>query len=218
MKIYSKKEIWLIVLIILVAALGIYFFPYLPERVPTHWNIEGEVDGWMSKALAIWFFPALIIVFYLLLSFIPLIDPLRDNIEDFAGIYFWFKLIFILFLSGLYFLTLYTALGHQLDIRRLVLSGIAILFFTIGIFLPKIKKNYTIGIRLPWTLHSEVVWQKTHLFGGKLFKFLAIFLIAIAWLAERWSFYLMLGGLFLAVVILFVYAFKQWQIVQKDKS
>jgi len=182
MKLYTKKEIIPIILILAIAALGIYFFPQLPDRVPSHWNVYGQIDGWMSKTFFVWFFPALMAALYLLLSFIPLMDPLKTNIELFAHGYFWFKLIFILFLGGLFGLTIYAGLGHQVDIGRFVLLGIAVMFFFLGLLIPEIKRNYTIGIRLPWTLHSEAVWEKTHKFGGKLFVALAILFAVVAWL------------------------------------
>ncbi len=170
MKLYTKKEIFPILLILAIFAVGLYFWPQLPERVPTHWGINGQPNGWSSSTFAILFFPALMAGIYLLLSFLPLMDSLKKNIEISASFYFWFKVVFILFFGAVYFATIYAGLGHQINISRFVVPGVAVLFFFTGLMLPKIKKNYTIGIRLPWTLHSEIVWDKTHKLGGRLFK------------------------------------------------
>jgi len=141
MKLYSKKEILPIILILAFLAVGLYFLPQLPERVPTHWGIDGQADGWSSRNFAVWFFPALIAGMYLLLSFLPLLDPLKKNIEISANFYFVFKLVMVLFLGGLYTVTLYAGLGHPVNVQMFVLWGMAILFFFLGLMMPRIKKK-----------------------------------------------------------------------------
>ncbi len=217
MKLYTKKEILPIILILAIFALGLYFWPFLPERVPTHWNVAGQIDGWSSKNFAVFFFPILIAGLYLLLSFIPLMDPLKTNIELFSHLYFWFKVVFVLFTGTLYFLTLYAGLGYQVNVGRYVTLGIAVLFLFIGLMMPKIKKNYTIGIRLPWTLHSEAVWDKTHRFGGKLFIALAILMAIIAFLPGPRTFGILIGGIILMLVILVWYSYHEWRVIEKGK-
>lgn len=218
MKLFNfKKEIFLIALIFLTLAAGIYFYPQLPDRVPTHWGVNGQVDGWSSKAFAVWFFPALIAILYILLAALPLLDPLKSNIELFAGPYYWFKLVFILFMGGLYLMTLYVGLGNQINVGRWVTLGIAALFAFIGWMLPQVKKNYTIGIRFPWTLHSEVVWEKTHQFGGKLFYVLAAFIAIISFFPGAWAFGILLVGIFPMLIVLIGYSYWQWQLVKKGK-
>ncbi len=218
MKLYTKKEILPIILILAIFVVGIYFWPQLPERVPSHWNIYGQVDGWMSKNFAVFFFPALMLGLYLLLSFIPLMDPLKTNIELFAGLYFWFKVVFILFMGVLYFLTIYAGLGHQIDIGRYVMIGIAVLFFFLGLTMPKIKKNYTIGIRLPWTLHSEVVWDKTHQFGGKLFIGLAVVMAMVSFFPGPWAFGILIGAMVVMLAALIWYSYHEWRVLEKGRK
>jgi len=207
MKLYSKKEILPIILILAFLAVGLYFLPQLPERVPTHWGIDGQADGWSSRNFAVWFFPALIAGMYLLLSFLPLLDPLKKNIEISANFYFVFKLVMVLFLGGLYTVTLYAGLGHPVNVQMFVLWGMAILFFFLGLMMPRIKKNYTVGIRLPWTLHSEEVWNKTHKFGGKLFIALAVLVAIVSFFPGGWAFGLMLGGILAMLAALMIYSY-----------
>lgn len=211
MKLYDKKEALPIALIIIIAAIGVYLYPRLPDLVPSHWGINGEINGWMSKAFAVWFFPALTLALYLLISFVPLMDPHKSNIESFAGWYFWFKSVLVAFLSALYLMTLWAGLGHEVNVARLVTLGVAALFAFIGLILPKIKKNYTIGIRLPWTLHSEIVWDKTHKFGGRLFLALAAVVAVASFLPGAWTFGLLLGGLLLLMVILVGYSYREYK-------
>ncbi|OGZ40051.1 MAG: hypothetical protein A3B04_03540 [Candidatus Portnoybacteria bacterium RIFCSPLOWO2_02_FULL_39_11] len=211
MKLYDKKEILPIVLIVLIAAIGAYVYPQLPDLVPSHWGINGEVNGWMSKTFAMFFFPGLILGLYLLLSFLPLMDPLKKNIELFSYLYFWFKVAFVAFMSSLFLMTLYAGLGYEINVGRYVMWGIAFLFFFIGLMLPEIKKNYTIGIRLPWTLHSEIVWDKTHKFGGRLFIFLSILILLASFLPGAYAFYILIAGIFLLLAILMGYSYWQFR-------
>lgn len=169
MKILTKKEILPIALIIFSFLVGAFLYSDLPEKIPSHWNIKGEVDAWSSKNFTVLFFPCLILGIFLLMTFIPLIDPLRRNYPKFTLPYFWFRTIFVVFFVLIYLYSLGAALGTKLNINYFIIPAMSILFIVIGIFLPKIKKNYFVGIKTPWTIHSEEVWNKTHQLGGKFF-------------------------------------------------
>lgn len=206
MKIFTKKEILPIVLIVFAFALSFSFYHCLPEKIPSHWNIKGEIDAWQSKNFAVWFFPSLTLVFYLFMTFLPLIDPLRKNYLRFTTPYFWFRTVFVLFFVLLYLYTLFTALGGKLNINYFILPALSVLFFVIGLFLPKIKKNYFVGIRTPWTIHSEEVWDKTHKFSGKLF--IAAGLISLfATFFPDYSFLIFMTAVFSAVLISIAYSY-----------
>ncbi len=169
MKIFTKKEIIPIILIILAFVVGMYLYPQLPERVPSHWNTNGAIDAWSGKNFAVFFFPTITLGIYLLMTFIPLIDPLRKNYSKFSLPYFWFKTLFIIFFISIYFYTLWAAFGAELNINYFIFPVFSLFFIFLGIFLPKIKKNYFVGIKTPWTIHSEETWNKTHQFSGKVF-------------------------------------------------
>lgn len=216
MKLYTKKEILPLILIFFISLLGFYFYPQLPEKIATHWNINNQADGWSSKNFAVFFFPALTLVLYLLLSFIPLLDPLKKNIETFATPYFWLKTFFVLFFGLMYFLTLFTGLGHQVNVGRFVILGIAVLFFLIGLILPKVKRNYTIGIRLPWTIHSEAVWDKTHQLGGKIFVGSAVLMALCSFFSGKTAFLVFLTVIFLSLISLALYSYLEFRKIEKD--
>ncbi|HCX27944.1 MAG TPA: hypothetical protein DHI91_02275 [Candidatus Portnoybacteria bacterium] len=175
------------------------------------------MNGWSSKTFAVYFFPGLILFMYLLLSFVPLMDPLKTNIELFSHLYFWFKVAFVLFMGGLYLMTIYAGLGNVINVGQCVMWGIAVLFFFLGLMMPQIKKNYTIGIRLPWTLHSEAVWDKTHKFGGRLFIALAALMVIISFIKGAYAFWILIGGMILMLAILFLYSYWQWRVIEKGR-
>ncbi len=169
MKPITKKEILPISLIAFIILVSVFLYPSLPDKIPSHWNIKGEVDAWSGKNLTVLFLPGITLGIYLLMLLIPSIDPLRKNYPKFTVPYFWFRTIFVLFFVLLYLYTLWAAMGTELNINYFIIPAVSLLLIVIGIFIPKIKKNYFIGIRTPWTIHSEEIWDKTHQVGGKFF-------------------------------------------------
>lgn len=196
MKLFSRWEIFPVLIIIAVSVLGIYLYPQLPDQVPFHWNINGQIDNWCSKTFAVSFFPAFILGVYALVSCFVFLDPLKKNIESFSKFYFWIKTGIVIFLSFLYAATLLVALGYDINVGKAVALGVAALFLLIGMIMPSIKKNYTVGIRFPWTLYSESVWNKTHKFGGKLFIFLAVMTALSSFGPMAFLFWTLVGGIF----------------------
>ncbi len=159
-----KKEmvIWLIIVAPIIYLLTV--LDQLPDQIPTHWNFKGEVDGYGSPFVL----PLLNVGVYLLLLFIPLLDPKRKNYEFFANAYYKIRLALALFLSTLTVMIILVGLGHDIKIDRVVIIGTLVLFAALGNYLTTVKPNWFVGFRTPWTLENEDVWRKTHLLGGRL--------------------------------------------------
>ncbi|NLI92278.1 MAG: SdpI family protein [Peptococcaceae bacterium] len=145
---------------------GFLAYPYLPERVPTHWNISGQVDGWGSAWQGAFLFPLIMLGVFLLLIFLPKIDPKKRNYPQMNRAYSAIVLVIMMFFSVMYFGTLGSALGYFEKVPSLVHLGVGVLFIVIGNYMGKLKHNYFMGIRTPWTLASEEVWYKTHRMAG----------------------------------------------------
>ncbi|MDD5144740.1 MAG: SdpI family protein [Candidatus Pacebacteria bacterium] len=215
---FAKKEILPLSLIFTVILVTAIFYPVLPEKVPSHWNIEGEVDSWSSKNFTVLFFPSLVLGLYLLMTLLPKIDPLKENYLKFIGSFFWLKVIFVAFFSLLYFYTLWAASGNAFSINNLIIPAVSFLFVTLGFFLPKTKRNYFVGIRTPWTLSSDEVWDKTHRFSRKVFIAggLTIFLGVFFKDLTPWFF---LATILLAVLFPIIYSYLVFhKIGGKDKK
>ena len=150
----------LIVLGGLVTALIAY--AYLPERVPMHWNFSGQVDNYGSRFTGAFGIPLLSLGLYVLFVLLPLLDPRRANYEKFRTSYRLIIVAILLFLFALQILVILFAIGYPVSIGKVVTAGIALLFTVIGNVQGRIKPNYFIGIRTPWTLASEEVWRVTH--------------------------------------------------------
>jgi uncharacterized membrane protein len=135
----------------------------LPEQLPTHWNMEGEIDGYGPK----WSMPLLNLGIYLLLLVAPRIDPRKKNYDLFSGTYYKVRLVLTLFFSAMSVIIMMIALGADIKMERFIAVGVSILFTVLGNYMGTIRPNYFFGIRTPWTLDNEEVWRRTHILGGR---------------------------------------------------
>lgn len=202
-----KKEWYIILLILGTLALGLYLYPDLPDKMPSHWNIHGEVDDWSSKSFGVWFFPLLNLGLYLLLLVIPYIDPRRQNYQRFQGAYWAMRLLLHIFLAGLYILTLLVSLGYPLKVDFFVKFSVSLLFLLIGNYMGKIKHNYFVGFKTPWTLASEEVWYKTHRFGAPLWVGAGLLGMILSFIDKPWASYTLFGAFILMAFIPMVYSY-----------
>ncbi len=196
-----KKYGWSYLLIALSVLIGVFAYPYLPDQMPMHWNINGEVDGYWDKQYAAFFPPLLMIVLMVLFIFMPRIDPKKENYKKFSGSYTIFITIMNVFFLLLQSVTISYGLGVNIDISLVVNLGIGLLFIVLGNYLPRIKHNYFIGVRTPWTLANEKTWRKTHQLSGKLFVVAGLMLVAISFLPGIYKFTGMLVVVLATVLI-----------------
>lgn len=158
-----------LVIILFVVISAYYFNTILPETVIIHWNFEGQADGWGTKSLLTLFFPLLIIGIYIMFRFLPRLDPKKENYIKFDTTYHLFKLLIILFSVVIYFVSVYINLGYDLPMSDIMTWMVGSLFIIIGILIRNVKQNWFMGIRTPWTLSSQEVWDKTHKMARKVF-------------------------------------------------
>jgi len=166
-----RKSHWLILALVLLSfGIGIYFYPQLPDKVASHWNIQGEPDRYTSKFWGAFLMPFVSLGLFLLFILIPKIDPLKANIKKFRKYFDTFIILLFLFLLYIYLLTIFWNLGQSFNIGKMMAPALSIIFYYCGVLTEKAKRNWFIGIKTPWTLSSDKVWKKTHKVGGKLFK------------------------------------------------
>jgi uncharacterized membrane protein len=195
-----------IVLILVSLAVGAYAFTLLPEQVASHWGLSGEADGYMSKAVGAFLMPGILAVMFAVLIIVPRIDPLKANIETFKKDYHQFVLVVMSFLFLVYLQTILWNLGTEISFNLTMPVLLGFLFVYLGVLLDKAKRNYFIGIRTPWTLSSDVVWDKTHKLGAKVFKAIGIVSI-ISVLLPAYAILAVIGLIVAAAVGLMVYSY-----------
>ncbi len=168
----NNRTTWVLSLVIILAAviISLVAAPYLPETVASHWNASGQADGFSSRLTGMLFLPVVMVAITLLMLVIPLIDPLKANIQLFRKDYNLLIVFMNLYMLYIHILTLLWGLGVRYDMNRAMPPAFGLLIYLMGVLVGKARRNYMIGIRTPWTLASETVWDKTHKLGGRLFR------------------------------------------------
>ncbi|MBW2974110.1 SdpI family protein [Candidatus Woesearchaeota archaeon] len=206
----DKKELPLIIFIILIFAASVYLYPKMPERMPVHWNSAGEIDGYGGRFAGLFLIPLFLAGIYLLFLFLPKIMVYKENFEKFKGYFYGFKVVFILFFSAIYIAMLLPNFRIIINMVYIMIPSLSVFLFYIGYMLKFAKRNYFIGIRTPWTLASEDVWNKTHRLGSKLFKLSALVMLSSIFFPEQFVWFI-IAPLLSVIVILFVYSYVQYQ-------
>jgi len=194
--------------------LAFFFYPQMPAQMASHWNAQGVVDGYTSKFLGLFLLPFIATGMTLLFVAIPLIDPLKANIAKFRKYYDWFVVLFLLFFQYLYVLTILWNKNVSFDLMRALLPAMGILFFYIGIMVRNAKRNYMVGIRTPWTLANDEVWNRTHLLGGKLFMAAGV-IAAIGAVWPKYGLIFILVPVLLVTLVTVVYSYVIYQKVTR---
>jgi len=144
-------------------------YPSLPDRIPIHWNIRGEVDGHGSRTFGAFFFPGVILAMIGLLALLPKVSPRSMPIGPFRETYAYIAFLVTALFAYIHGLALAAAMGHGPDFARAILGGLYLFFALMGNVLGKITRNPWVGIRVPWTLASDRVWNATHRLGAWMF-------------------------------------------------
>ncbi len=205
-----KSEIIIFGIIILSFAISIYYYPQMPEKLASHWNAVGQVNGYMSKFWGLFLMPVISVGLLLLFILIPRIDPLKSNIQEFRKYYDGFVVLIMVFLFYLHLLTIFWNSGHTFNMITFLSPAFAILFYYSGILIENAKRNWFIGIRTPWTMSSDKVWNKTHKIGGKLFKIAGI-LALFAIFFESYAILVIIVPLIIVSIYTVVYSYFEYQ-------
>ncbi|VVB91544.1 Uncharacterised protein [uncultured archaeon] len=205
-----KSELIIAGIILLSFAIGIYYYPQMPEKMASHWNAEGQVDGYMSKFWGLFLMPIISVGLFLLFFLIPRIDPLKSNIQQFRTYYNGFVVLIIVFLFYLYLLTIFWNTGYTFNMITFLSPAFAILFYYAGILIENAKRNWFIGIRTPWTMSSDKVWDKTHKTGGKLFKIAGILALFVIFF-ERYAIFIIVVPVIIVSIYTVAYSYFEYQ-------
>jgi len=209
-KVLTNKGLLIAVLCILsTIAISFWFYDALPHTIATHWGMNGEANGFMPKEIGLAIVPAIMVLLVAILYFVPKLDPLKKNIEEFKNEYQNFIAIFTGFMLYIQLLTIIINLGIEINMTQFLSPAFAVLFFSMGNLISKAKRNYFIGIRTPWTLNSEKVWNKTHAQGGKMFKASGI-LALLGIILPNQAIILILAPIILTAIYLCIYSYLEY--------
>ncbi len=165
-KLYQKTIISTSIVTLMPIIIGLILWNKLPNELATHFDMNNVADGWASKSFAVFGLPLIVLAIHLLCTFATCMDPKSHKIGDKI-----FKVILwvIPAISWFTSLTIYGYnLGLTINTTTYMMVLVGIIFIVIGNYLPKCRQNYTIGIKIPWTLNDEENWNNTHRFAGKI--------------------------------------------------
>lgn len=204
----------IIVLVLIIGATitGVLLWDKLPGQMASHWNVNDQVDGYMSRFWGVFMMPLVTLGMFLLFLVIPGIDPLKANIAQFRETFNLFITFMVGFMVYIHILTLRWNLGYtDFGISKAMLPAMGLLFIIIGSLLRKAKRNFFIGIRTPWTLSSDTVWDKTHQLGAVLFMASGVLAVIGGFFGGMVAFWMLMVPLLGSTVFLLVYSYVLYQ-------
>ncbi len=184
---------------LLTFAIAGWAYTVLPEEIATHWNVEGVADGFGEKLWGIILFPLISAAMYGIYKIIPIIEPLKKNVESFHAAFAMFMFSMQLFFVYVFALLIAYNLGNSFNFGKWMLLGMAFLVYQIGVLLPQTKRNHFIGFRTPWTLSDDAVWKETHEKTGNAFRVMSLLPI-VGFVSEYPSLWWMAGAIVVPVV------------------
>ena len=166
------------VVILIPIIIGMILWNQLPDTIATHWGVNGEPDGYSSKAFAVFALPLILFAVHWICVFATKFDPKHKEINPkMLSIVLWICPAISLVMNTMVYLI---ALGKEINFVSIVIIFMGLLFIIIGNYLPKCRQSYTMGIKLPWTLNDEENWNKTHRMAGVLWVIGGIVILATA--------------------------------------
>lgn len=206
----------IIIFLISISILGtLAVYPSLPTIIPSHWGLDGQVDGTSGKSFAL-FTGTLPLLMYILFVFLPKIDPKKESYEKHKKAYDATIFSVVLFIIGIHWMTILAALNIFVDVTLFIRIFMGILFIVIGNFMLQIRQNYFFGIKTPWTLSSEVVWKKTHRFGAYCFAITGVLMLLSVFTRPAIAFGIVIGSVIATAIFTIVYSY--YVFVQESKK
>ena len=182
-----------------------------PARFPMHWNLQGEIDRWGGRFEGLFAMPLIALAVWLLLRFLPRIDPGRANYENFAGAWATLRVATVAVVAAIHGVVQVAARGGDVDVRTVLPLIVGALLVVLGNLLGKVRPNWFIGIRTPWTLSSAESWSRTHRVGGWVFVGLGLLTMASAIAIPGRSILVMVALILAATVGLAAYSYVVWR-------
>jgi uncharacterized membrane protein len=210
----TTRTTTILVLLMIIGAIvaGALLWNQLPDQMASHWDINDQVNGYMSKTWGVFMMPLVVLGMFVLFLVIPNIDPLKANIAKFREAFNLFIVLIVAFMLYIHALTLSWSLGNtDFKMSTSMLPAMGLLFIFVGFMLRKAKRNFFIGIRTPWTLSSDTVWDKTHRLGAVLFMASGVLAIIGGIFGGMTAFWLLFVPLMGSTLFLLVYSYVLYQ-------
>ncbi|MEI2330267.1 MULTISPECIES: SdpI family protein [Priestia] len=202
-----KKHVFPLGITLLTLVAWLIALPHLPATMPIHWGANGEADGFATKINAMILTVGIMVLIYFIIAFVPRIDPRKENYKYFSKTYNIVLNAVLLLFFFVNMSTILQGLGYNVPMSYIAPIMAGLVFIIIGNYLQRVRSNYFMGIRTPWTLSNEIVWKKTHRLSGKLFFIGGLLILISAFLPDGYKSVIMWGSIVLCVAIPYLYSY-----------
>ncbi|MFQ6581314.1 SdpI family protein [Priestia megaterium] len=202
-----KKHVFPLGITLLTLVAWLIALPHLPATMPIHWGANGEADGFATKINAMILTVGIMVLIYFIIAFVPRIDPRKENYKYFSKTYNIVLNAVLLLFFFVNMSTILQGLGYNVPMSYIAPIMAGLVFIIIGNYLQRVRSNYFMGIRTPWTLSNETVWKKTHRLSGKLFFIGGLLILISAFLPDGYKSVIMWGSIVLCVAIPYLYSY-----------
>lgn len=212
----QHKKLWLVTALLTLAPMlaGLILWNRLPETMATHWGADGVADGWSGKGFAVFVLPLILLAFHCLCLLVTAIDNKNKNQSQKAlAMVFWIMPVTSWFSCGMVY---FAAMGKSLELLNFVPAFMGLLFTIMGNYMPKVKQNRTLGIKLPWTFANEENWNKTHRYCGRIWVIGGLVLVFSVFLPKNWAVSIMIPVLAVMTLAPILYSLKLYRIHQRQ--
>ncbi len=206
------KQWYPVVLTLVAVGMSAAVYRRLPDTMAVHWDLDGNPNGWMPRAVGAAFGPAFLVLLWVLLRTVPRIDPRAENYARFSEAYEVIVASVLVLILVTHGIVLAVALGYQVAVSRLVPALVGALFVVIGNVMPRMRPNWWFGVRTPWTLSNDRVWARTHRLAGFSMTAAGLVMIASAFvLPARLGLPVLIAATVAATIGPVVYSYLTWK-------
>ncbi|WP_243495534.1 SdpI family protein [Priestia aryabhattai] len=202
-----KKHVFPLSITLLTLVVWLIALPHLPATMPIHWGANGEADGFATKINAMILTVGIMVLIYFVIAFVPRIDPRKENYKYFSKTYNILLNAVLLLFFFVNMSTILQGLGYNVPMSYIAPIMAGLVFIIIGNYLQRVRSNYFMGIRTPWTLSNENVWKKTHRLSGKIFFIGGLLILISAFLPDGYKSVIMWGSIVLCVAVPYLYSY-----------
>lgn len=202
-----KKHVFPLGITLLTLLAWLIALPHLPATMPIHWGANGEADGFATKINAMILTVGIMVLIYFVIAFVPRIDPRKENYKYFSKTYNILLNAVLLLFFFVNMSTILQGLGYNVPMSYIAPIMAGLVFIIIGNYLQRVRSNYFMGIRTPWTLSNENVWKKTHRLSGKIFFIGGLLILISVFLPDGYKSVIMWGSIVLCVAIPYLYSY-----------
>jgi uncharacterized membrane protein len=211
MKFSPKVELSQLLVIAAMFVVAALLWSGAPDRIPVHWNLSGDVDGYGGKFAGLLLLPLVALGVYAFLLVLPRFDPGKANYPGFAGAYTAIRISLLGLFVFVDAMTIGAMKNWPMDVARLAPIALGVLTIVLGAVMGKIRPNWFVGVRTPWTLSSKVAWVRTHRAAGWIFMLTGIAAVGAGLVNGRAALWTLMVGVIGGALALVVYSYLLWR-------